>query len=602
MRSRALSIVLALSLLAGCTESTGTLAVETESYRNATSYRVDVYADEPGKKVVSGVEGDGTAPMEIGDIPSGRWVVLVLAMDTYGDILGYHRSRVVIQADQTASIVAGPFQPGAPDGSGGGLDTTDFSLSAFAPPQLATLVTTFAPDETTGPETPLTVTIGAGGEEPVAGRQGLVTTGPRAFRCLPADLMQQEYATVERVLHRGGPAAPAVYPRFSEIPQFGTTDFFVVTTASTVTAQKLLANEDTVHCHIFAEVVNGNPVLDQASALAVAQAFDVENPFNPGTGIYDRSRALFGNEWDAGGGRDGDPKVVLLFLSSSSIGGELLFGFFRPADELSAQEVPSSNEAEILYLNATHFLGDNFDGLATLAHEFQHMINYNQKVAQDGLFPPQAQPEERTLDEGFSVLSEEFNGFTLEAAGGGNGFMYRAVESYLADPGNQQFFFFGSGLADYGAGYLLVRYLRDRLGEETITSLVTSPDVGAANIQEQTGRPFGEWFHDWALTNLMSGLAGPVPIEYTYGEGLSPYGTYTIRDVGQVTLGGPAPADLVDPVAPATLEVNLPGFVARYLRLANGAGDDLSINVEADRLSTSNLLLEDPEGEFSELQ
>jgi len=87
--------------------------------------------------------------------------------------------------------------------------------------------------------------------------------------------------------------------------------------------------------------------------------------------IYSILTQILGHEWKPG--IDNDSKITILIHPMNEQSG----GYFNSADEFSKSQIPESNEREMIYFNAVHFnhsLAKNF-----LAHEFQHLISYNQK-------------------------------------------------------------------------------------------------------------------------------------------------------------------------------------------------------------------------------
>jgi hypothetical protein len=119
-----------------------------------------------------------------------------------------------------------------------------------------------------------------------------------------------------------GQEVSQVRPRFEDLAEGAQRDFFLVPAFRSVTGEKILEPSETVHCTIFAEVVDGTPAIDRAKALVIAEAFDTNNPERPGSGIYDQVREVFGSEWNQNppGGNDGDEKIVLFFFSPETLG------------------------------------------------------------------------------------------------------------------------------------------------------------------------------------------------------------------------------------------------------------------------------------------
>jgi len=583
-------MLLALSLLMmGCSNgpnATGTLQVAMPATPVANGYRLEQYplsGNGPAKTVDY---GSNITSIDVKNLPIGQYLIVITAAN-----VGFSENNVTIKDGETTQLTITTFTPGVPGGQNVTNSTTTFSVPNFDATQAATLVDVFAPDANEGPATNLTVTLGTPSNATAS-----PTGDSQVQRCIsPDEMAEYEIKARQSKVQRSFQGLP----KYQEIPAGGTASFFIVTTSKTVTTQKMNEDSQTLHCSIFAEQVNGQPVITADQARAIATAVDTNNPFRAGSGIYDRTHQLFGKEWlnNPNGGRDGDTKINLVILSAASIGGENLFGFFRPADEETGA---NSNQGEILYLNANKFSGDMYDGLATIAHEFQHMINYNQKFIRDGAFPKKV--EDATLDEGFSVNSEELNGYSLTSQGGGNSFIFGAVKSYLAAPAEQSFFVFSNRQADYGAGYLYLRYIWNRLGENILFQLVTSPNVGRANVSAVTQIPFPESFRDWGLTNQISGLSGTAPPNLKYTDGFTTRSTFTIRGQGSQTLTGPAPAASVTNLTPATTTLNLLPWAVHYTRYTGGTGATLSLSLSGDSRVLNNLVVESPSSTFSSLQ
>jgi hypothetical protein len=147
------------------------------------------------------------------------------------------------------------------------------------------------------------------------------------------------------------------------------------------------------HCNVW--VANNNYTDDVGKAedgkINQTQAEQVSDKFDQ---IYAVETALFGYEFGGGlsasdpdyGGADRDPKIQILvydmyeaFYLGQRSG---VLGYFYNKDEYMQADLSSkekSNEAEIFYIDA-HFTDIAPNAIySTLAHEFQHMINYNVK-------------------------------------------------------------------------------------------------------------------------------------------------------------------------------------------------------------------------------
>jgi hypothetical protein len=118
-----------------------------------------------------------------------------------------------------------------------------------------------------------------------------------------------------------------------------------------------------------------NNSVTNVQAKAMSDKFDI---------IYPAETNILGYEYGGGpggnGGKDGDTRIQILVYD---IGGNTL-GYFWGKDYYDQSMIDASglktNLAEIFYINSS-FVSSNLDLIcSTLAHEFQHMINFNEKT------------------------------------------------------------------------------------------------------------------------------------------------------------------------------------------------------------------------------
>ncbi len=284
-----------------------------------------------------------------------------------------------------------------------------------------------------------------------------------------------------------------------------------------ITVRKMHKNSETKSVIVFSEVRNGMPIATKAKALEIDKAFGTANPFDgQGKSIGDKVRSNFGTEWgykNGDGGKDGTTKIVIILLSSNAIGGSGYFGYFFAGDAYSKSEYKNSNEGEILYLNYDKWGADGYDLFSTIAHEFQHMCNFNQKGCHEGAFD--GENEWLSINEGKSVLSEDICGFDLKQASGGNSFIYNSSAYYLADTGSYKLSSFSNYGGDYGCAYLFMKYLSDRFGSSKLNQMATSTGIGADNIENVTGVAFHTLINDFNMANNFDPLSS-VPKLYMY--------------------------------------------------------------------------------------
>ena len=212
----------------------------------------------------------------------------------------------------------------------------------------------------------------------------------------------------------------------------------------------------------------------------LAQAFEDK--------IYPTDREFFGSEWSPG--IDGDPRIYILFARDL---GASIAGFFSSADESPSQVHRFSNAHEMFFFNADHMRLRSSFTYGVFAHEFQHMIHWNQDVN-----------ESTWLNEGFSELAILLNGYDL----GGSDY------SFISDP-DIQLNEWDQTDAHYGAGFLSTTYFLDHFGEAATQALVRDAANGLDSFDSVlrqfnatdplTGEPItaDDFFLDWAITNYV---------------------------------------------------------------------------------------------------
>lgn len=381
---------------------------------------------------------------------------------------------------------------------------------------------------------------------------------------------------------------PTIRARFENLAAGSREDFFLLPGFTTITAEKVLEPNQTTHCTIFAEVDSGTnmPVISTAKAMMVAEAFDSNNPQRPGSGIYDQVRAVFGSEWTQGGGIDGDSKIVIVFFSSSTLGSSL-FGYISPVDG-KPNAGNTSNQGEIIYINADK---SDYQTRATLTHEFQHLINQNEKVSQQGTFPAGAAEENVSLNEGLSELAEEVCGYTFAT---GNTLLATVTNDYLEKPERHEFFdFFQAGFG-YGQGYLFFKYVREQFGDGVIRAICTNPGTGMSNLNANLPVGFPETFRRWTIANYATNLTGPVPNIYTYPSGFKTNGN---TPAGQLV--GVNTIPMTGGTANASPGLN--AWSTAYLVFSNGTGADLQVTIQSAPGSPIHAILEQTANQFTSL-
>lgn len=137
----------------------------------------------------------------------------------------------------------------------------------------------------------------------------------------------------------------------------------------------------------------------QLAAVSVSLAREIAAEFD--NSIYPRIRASFGEESDVDG--NGKILVLLLDIRDGYTGrGGFVAGYFDPLQLFSPEVANNSNAADMLYMDLNPTLEKGLDGFyGTMAHEYQHLINFNTTYIEGD-----KKPQDVWLNEGLSMAAE----------------------------------------------------------------------------------------------------------------------------------------------------------------------------------------------------
>jgi hypothetical protein len=242
-------------------------------------------------------------------------------------------------------------------------------------------------------------------------------------------------------------------------------------------------------------------------------------------------RDFFGQEWSPG--VDKDPRLTILNLSFLPDA----VGEYSSTDEYLAAVEPFSNQREMFYVSIGEFEIGSDDYMATLIHEYEHMIQWHND------------PSETTwLDEGLAQVAERIAGYDTVSTH--SSFLAATDLQLNAWPSNS-----ANNLPNYGGSYLFLLYLWERFGDELIRNIARHPEDGMAAVRQslgQIGVDAHDVFGDWTVANFRS-------------ESNFPYG------YAQETLRPACPVQKVGELS-GTIEGYLPQYSADYLQL-DGVGE-----------------------------
>ncbi|HWR66601.1 MAG TPA: hypothetical protein VN364_10815 [Bellilinea sp.] len=209
--------------------------------------------------------------------------------------------------------------------------------------------------------------------------------------------------------------------------------------------------------------------------------------------IYPVNQAFFGSEWSPG--IDGDPRLFILY--AKNLGGSTA-AYFSSIDSVNPQAHPYSNAHEMFMINADSVtLGEEYT-FGVLAHEFQHMIHWNNDRNEDSW-----------LNEGFAELAAFLNGYD---PGGFDYLFSLEPDMQLTDwPLDAD-----ARGPHYGSSFLFVAYFLDRYGEQATQALVANPensmdsvdavleDLRTQGLIDPNSGSADDLFADWTAANYLN--------------------------------------------------------------------------------------------------
>jgi immune inhibitor A len=261
------------------------------------------------------------------------------------------------------------------------------------------------------------------------------------------DLIEQ----AERL--RGIADIPAVVSESAAPVAVGATASFFVSNSDTNETLTVSARMRYATPHVYFWVDTSVTASD-AEIRTVVDTFENE--------IYSTNRDFFGSEWSPG--IDGDPHLYILWARGL---GSNVAGYYSTADEVPTQAHKYSNQHEMFYMNADAMVLTEDYVMSVLAHEFEHMIHWNNDANEEGW-----------VDEGFAELAVTLNGYDV----GG------ADVVYLNDPDIQLNSWSDINSDDvsahYGGSFLFMNYFLGRFGRQATQALVRNPANGLAGLDD----------------------------------------------------------------------------------------------------------------------
>ncbi|MFH1575619.1 MAG: peptidoglycan-binding domain-containing protein [Candidatus Nealsonbacteria bacterium] len=209
------------------------------------------------------------------------------------------------------------------------------------------------------------------------------------------------------------------------------------------------------------------------------------------TNIYPKLTRTFGSEWSPG--IDKDIRITILMHQMTKTTG----GYGDTADEYPKVQIPESNEREMIYLNTQHI--NTAYAKSFLAHEFIHLITFNQKNKKYGVY------EDIWLNEARAEYAPTFLGYD-DNYNGSN--LQRRVKDFLDKP-SDSLTEWRETPADYGVVNLFTQYLIDHYGIRVLSDSLSIKETGIKSIntvlmQRGFKEDFAQIFTNWTVAVLIN--------------------------------------------------------------------------------------------------
>jgi hypothetical protein len=316
--------------------------------------------------------------------------------------------------------------------------------------------------------------------------------------------------------------------------------------STTATSKKVISNISTIYGEKTLNVWVSNDSFgigcSKAECVTQDMVDELANTFlrnGLNNDIYDWVTNIYGEEWGTTPYNqlitENNEITILLtdiFNDNSANGG--VIGFFWSKDNFKNSSVPGSNERVMFYIDSVMFAnGDNGwdiddpwpkEMISTLAHEFQHMINFYQKnVLLNTAIAT-------WINEMLSESTEDLVSTKIRHTGP-RGVDY--LDGSSGDPGNTlgryplfnenntlSLTTWNNQLADYSKVNAFGAYLiRNYGGEKVLHDIMHNSfenEQAVVTAVEASGKTFDDLLHEWGISVLLSDHTDAQRNQYSY--------------------------------------------------------------------------------------
>ncbi|MBI2063908.1 MAG: hypothetical protein HYT65_02855 [Candidatus Yanofskybacteria bacterium] len=257
-------------------------------------------------------------------------------------------------------------------------------------------------------------------------------------------------------------------------------------------------------------------IIDQIKLLA--QEFDSR--------IYPIETQFFGSEPNPG--IDGDQRITILLTPLIQNAG----GYFDTANQYPIAEVRDSNQREMIYLNIKEIASLN-KMFAFLAHEFQHLISFNQKEnlrrVSDDIWLNELRSEYAVTLLGYNNVFDDSH-------------LERRVNALQNDPADSLTEWKNLS-ADYGQIGLLGEYIAEHWSPQVIAdtlknNLKSIPSLNDALARNGFSDTFADVYRNWLIANFLNDPSSNNRFSYA-NKGLNDFHVNSTRTINGLSDGAP---------------------------------------------------------------